>query len=122
MSNPMRFLLLSAAVAVATVSSTQAQEAIEATIVEQVTIVAAKGYAEPETATVTNVRKSRARNGMGYCGEITLEEGEGTTTFHVLLETANGPSVLRLADFPDTDTSNNANAARQLLRNFGCVE
>lgn len=118
----MRFLLLSAVAAASLLASAHAQEAVEATIIEQVTVIAVKGYADPDAAIVTNVRKSLARNGKGYCGEVTLEEGEGTTTFHVLLETANGPSVLRLSDFPETDTSNNANAVRTLLHNFGCVE
>lgn len=99
----------------------QAQE-IDPTILDRVAEIAATGYADPGAAVVTGVFKSRARNGMGYCGDVTIEDGEGVTLFHVLLETAGGPSVLRLADYPESDMSPNAQTVRQLMKNFGCVE
>jgi hypothetical protein len=104
-------------------------EDIDQATIERVTDIATSGYADPGAATVTGVFKSLARNGMGYCGEVTVEGGEVTvegggsvTVFHVLLETAGGPSVLRLADYPDTDMSPNAQTVRQLMKNFGCTE
>jgi hypothetical protein len=59
---------------------------------------------------------------MGYCGDVTVEDGDGVTLFHVLLETAGGPSVLRLADYPESDISPNAQTVRQMMKNFGCVD
>lgn len=115
-------MLLPALCAVAVTSSALAQEAVDPAVVEQVTVIATRGYLTPATAIVTNVHKSLARNGMGYCGEVTIEDGDGITVFHVLLETTGGPSVLRLADFPESDTSANAVAVRQLMKNFGCTD
>lgn len=95
---------------------------IDRAILDRVAEIAVTGYVDPATAVVTGVFKSLARNGMGYCGDVTVEDGDGVTLFHVLLETAGGPSVLRLADYPESDTSPNAQTVRQLMKNFGCVE
>ena len=95
---------------------------IEPATLDRVAEIAAAGYADPAAAVVTGVRKSLARNGMGYCGDVTVEGGDEVTLFHVLLETAGGPSVLRLADYPESDMSPNAQTVRQLMKNFGCVE
>lgn len=67
-------------------------------IVAKVTTAAAKGYGSPADAEVRNVRLSKAMNGTGYCGEISVEGADGTfTVFHVLLETPSGPvGVARL--------------------------
>ena len=75
-------------------------------------------------ATVRNVRKSRARNGLGYCGEVSLDGGSGGfTLFHVILAGKDSAaSVLRLSDYPDSDQSRNAAMVRQLFVNFGCIE
>jgi hypothetical protein len=100
----------------------QAQDTIDAAILDRVAEIAATGYADPDAAVVSGVRKSLARNGMGYCGDVTIEDGDGVTLFHVLLETAGGPSVLRLADYPESDMSPNAQTVRQLMKNFGCAE
>jgi hypothetical protein len=97
-------------------------QAVDPAIIERVTVIATSGYTDPGAATVAGVFKSLARNGMGYCGEVTMEGSDGVTVFHVLLETAGGPSVLRLADYPDTDVSPNAQTVRQLMKNFGCTE
>ena len=103
------------------VAPLQAQD-IDPTILDQVAEIATSGYADPAAAVVTGVFKSRARNGMGYCGDVTVEGGDKVTLFHVLLETAGGPSVLRLADYPESDMSPNAQTVRQLMKNFGCAE
>lgn len=97
-------------------------ENVDQAILDRVAAIAVTGYAHPAAAVVTGVRKSLARNGMGYCGDVTVEDGDGVTLFHVLLETAGGPSVLRLADYPESDTSPNAQTVRQMMKNFGCVE
>jgi hypothetical protein len=95
---------------------------IDFAIVVRVTETATKGYVAPEAATVSNIRKSRAMNGTGYCGEVSIEGSAETTTFHVILETPNGPSVLRLSDYPESDMSPSAQTVRQMMKNFGCVE
>jgi hypothetical protein len=113
-------------VAAAILSATIAwadEEKIEAATLAAITAVASKGYARPAAAAVRNVRKSKAKNGLGYCGEISREGGEGFTLFHVILAGKDSTaSVLRLADYPDTDQSLNAMAVRRLLVNFGCTE
>ena len=34
----------------------------------------------------------------------------------------NGASVLRLVDYPDSDTSRNAETVRRMMVNFGCTK
>jgi hypothetical protein len=94
---------------------------------DKVLAAATKGYARPEVAKIRNVRKSLAVNGTGYCGEITVEEEadngvETYTTFHVVLETPSGPSVLRLSDFKTPETDPQAATVHQMMRNFGCIK
>lgn len=121
----MRTALCAAATLVGVIASnavvTAAEDIDPATLVA-VTEIATRDYVDPDAAIVSGVQKSRARNGMGYCGEVTLEDGEGVSVFHVLLESTNGPSVLLAADYPETDTSPNANTVRHLMKAFGCVE
>lgn len=119
----MRLAALAAAVPMCLMAAAPvAAQDIDAATLARVAEIAARDYADPEAAIVTGVFKSRARNGMGYCGEITLEGGAGVTTFHVLIESAMGPSVLMLADYPESDMSPNAQTVRQLMSNFGCTE
>jgi hypothetical protein len=95
---------------------------IDQATIDLVTAAATKGYASPQAATVGNIRKSLAANGSGYCGTVSVEGSGETTIFHVILETPSGPSVLRLADFPESDLSPNAVVVREMMKNFGCVE
>jgi hypothetical protein len=126
----MRSLLLTAALAVAfaqvpALAAEPAEPAapVDAQTLAAVTAVATKGYAHPEAAEVRSVTKSRARNGMGYCGEVSVEGSEGTfTAFHALLETANGTSVIRLSDYPEAEDDPQTVAVLRLLTNFGCRE
>ena len=98
-------------------------EDIEQATLDNVQATATKGYAHPASAKLRNVHKSLATNGSGYCGEVTVEETEETyTTFHVLLDTPNGPSVLRLYDFSSPDTDPQAATVHQMMRNFGCLK
>lgn len=96
---------------------------VEESTLDAIVLLAAKGYTAPEAAEVRGVHKSLARNGLGYCGEISVGAGEGFTVFHVILadEDGGGASVLRLADYPDEDQSQNAVAVRRMMRNFGCI-
>jgi hypothetical protein len=119
MRAPIIVFAVASLVAVATPVHAQV---IDPAILDRVAEIATNGYADPGSAVVTGVFKSRARNGMGYCGDVTVEGGDEVTLFHVLLETAGGPSVLRLADYPESDMSPNAQTVRQLMKNFGCVE
>jgi hypothetical protein len=90
---------------------------------DKVLAAATKGYARPEIARIRNVRKSLAVNGSGYCGEITVEDAVETyTTFHVLLDTPSGPSVLRLSDFKTPESDPQAATVHQMMRNFGCIK
>jgi hypothetical protein len=120
-------LLPAATVAAAALSAAGAladDEAIGASTLAAIAAVATKGYVHPMAATVRNVRKSRARNGLGYCGEVSLDGGSsGFTLFHVILAGKDSAaSVLRLGDYPDSDRSRNAAMVRQLFVNFGCTE
>jgi len=115
-------VLVAAAMSSATVAWAD-EEKIEAATLAAITAVATQGYAHPAAAAVRNVRKSRAKNGLGYCGEISREGGGGFSLFHVILAGEDGAaSVLRLADYPDTDQSLNAMTVRRLLVDFGCTE
>jgi hypothetical protein len=99
------------------------EEPITAATLDTIAAVATKDYAHPAAAAVRNVRKSKAKNGLGYCGEVSVEGGGGFTLFHVILAGKDSTaSVLRLADYPDSDLSLNAMAVRRLLVNFGCTE
>ena len=51
-----------------------------------------------------------------------LTAGGDFTVFHAILAGGTGPSVLRMADFPESDQSSNATTVRQMMKNFGCVE
>jgi hypothetical protein len=114
--------MVAAGVLSATIASA-AEETIEASTLDAITAVATKGYAHPAAAALRNVRKSKAKNGLGYCGEVSVEGSGGFTLFHVILAGKDGTaSVLRLADYPDSDLSPNAMAVRRLLVNFGCTE
>jgi hypothetical protein len=97
-------------------------ETIEAATLDAVTALATKGYRAPEAAIVRGVRKSLARSGLGYCGEVSSGAGEEFTLFHAILADTDGKgaSVLRLADYPKGDQ--NAGAVRQILEHFGCLD
>jgi hypothetical protein len=121
----MRFQLLAAALA-ATILAVPAfaDDAPDQATLDRVLAVATKGYAHPETARLRNVHKSKARNGLGWCGEVTVENGDGYTIFHAILADDKGgeASVLRLVDYPDSDTSRNAEMVRRMMVNFGCTK
>lgn len=117
-SNAMRLPIILALLSV--VPSVASSQEIDADTMTAVVALATKGYAAPEAAEIRNVRKSLARNGMGYCGEVTIEDGEGFTVFHAIIESGTGPSVIRLADYPEGAAY--ADIAQRLMRNFGCVE
>lgn len=89
-----------------------------------VTLLAAKGYATPEAAEVRNVHLSKARNGRGYCGEVSVEGSAGEfTTFHVILAEGNEVgSSLRASDYPMNASSTQDDTVQLLLHNFGCTE
>lgn len=117
------FLVASVMAAVLPPAAIATEEKIEASTLDAITAVATKGYKHPATATVRNVHKSKARNGRGYCGEVSLEGLDGFTLFHAIIAGGDTPaSVLRLADYPADDQSRNAIAVRRLMVNFGCAE
>ena len=73
------------------------EEEIDAATLAAVTTLATKGYHQPATASIRNIHKSKARNGLGYCGEVSLENGGGFTLFHAILAGKDSPaSLLRL--------------------------
>lgn len=118
----LRYPAAALAAVLATPIAVSAAEDVDPATLAAVAEIATRDYADPDSAVVTGVHKSRARNGMGYCGEVTLEGGAGVSVFHVLLESADGPSVLVAADYPETDKSPNAETVRHLMKAFGCVE
>jgi hypothetical protein len=119
-------VFLAAAVAAAILSPTMLlaeEETIDAATLDAVSTLATRGYHHPAAASIRKIHKSRARNGLGYCGEVSLEDGGGFTLFHAILEAKDSPaSVLRLADYPDGDQSRNAIAVRRMMVDFGCLE
>jgi hypothetical protein len=120
----MRFQFLAAALAAGVLSlPALGDEAVDPATLDKVLAVATRGYAHPEAARIRNVHKSAAKNGLGYCGEVTVEAGDGFTVFHAILadDKGNGASVLRLADYPESDTSRNAEMVRRMMVNFGCT-
>ena len=111
------------AVLVLGVTTVSAEETIEPATLDAITALATRGYDDPSAAELRSVRKSKAMNGLGYCGEVTLAEGDGFTVFHVILgEEGQAGTVLRLADFPEDDQSPQAVVVREMMKNFGCVE
>jgi hypothetical protein len=115
-------VLASLSGAVAQTVDDQSGAGIEAATLSAVLALATRDLADPGAAHVRNIHKSLARNGQGYCGEVSLADGRDFTIFHAILEGGTGPSVLRLADFPESDQSSSATTVRQLMKNFGCVE
>ena len=101
-----------------------ADDGPDAATLAQVQAVATRGYAHPEAAKIRAVHKSAAKNGLGWCGEVTVEPGEGYTPFHAILadKDGKGATVIRLADYPLSDTSRNAEMVRKLMANFGCTK
>jgi hypothetical protein len=128
MVSPMRILLAgclvlaSLAGAFAQTVDDQSATGIEAETLSALLALATRDFADPGAAHIRNIHKSLARNGQGYCGEVSLAEGSDFTVFHAILESGSGPSVLRLVDFPESDQSSNATTVRQMMKNFGCVE
>lgn len=121
----MRLPLLAAALVVAALAPPAlADDPVDQTILDKVLTVATRGYAHPEAATIRNVHKSAAKNGLGWCGEVSVESGSGFTAFHALLadKDGKGASVIRLADYPDSDQSRNAMVVRKMMVNFGCTK
>src|SRR4051812_14225092 len=98
-------VFLAAAIAAAVLSPTMlaaAEEMIDASTLDAVSTLATKGYQRPTAASIRHIHKSKARNGLGYCGEVSLEGGAGFTPFHAILAAKDSPaSVLRLADYPE---------------------
>jgi hypothetical protein len=94
---------------------------IDSDTLSAVLALATRDLSDPGQAHFRNIHKSLARNGKGYCGEVSLNGGD-FTVFHAILEDGTGPSVLRLVDFPESDQSSWAIAVRQMMKNFGCVE
>jgi hypothetical protein len=114
----MRALLLFVLLLVATTFALA--DEIDSDTMAAVVALAARDYADPAAAEIRNVRKSLARNNQGYCGEITIEDGDGFTVFHAIIESGTGPSVLRLADYADDPAY--GETVQRLMRNFGCME
>jgi hypothetical protein len=111
------------AVLVLAPSTVLADERIEASTLDAITALATRGYANPAIAELRAVRKSKAMNGLGYCGEVSLAEGGGFTVFHVILgENGAAGTVIRLAEFPENDQSPHSVVVREMLKNFGCLE
>ena len=70
-----------------------------------------------------NLHPSKARSGKGYCGEVTIEGGDGGfTVFHAILAEHEGSWVLRLSDHAENPGGPNAVAVATLMKNFGCTE
>ena len=119
----MRLMLILAAAALAVAAVPVAAQEIDPVTLEKVRVAATKGYHNPGAAKVSDVKKSLAANGTGYCGKVTIEDmPDATTTFHVVLETPTGPSVLRLSDYNAPETDPNSKVVHEMMQHFGCIE
>jgi len=119
----MRLILVLVAAVFAAVSVPVVAEEIDAATLEKVRVAAAKGYRDPDAAKVSDVKKSLAANGTGYCGKVTIEDmPDAMTTFHVVLETPSGPSVLRLSDYNAPETDPNSKVVHEMMQHFGCIK
>ncbi len=89
-----------------------------------VVALATRGLAEAESAELRNIHQSLARNGMGYCGEVSVAAPTGGepefTVFHAIL--GGEGSLLRLSDYPPEATNTYYAAVTEMLHNFGCIE
>jgi hypothetical protein len=117
---PMAFVLPAGAAFPDVTATAAYTPGIDRATLSAVARTATKGYANPDVAVVSKVRRSRATSGTGYCGEVTIEGGTATTLFHVILRTPRGPSVVRLSDYsregdPLTATAN------VMMHDFGCT-
>jgi hypothetical protein len=119
----MRIIVLT--VGLALLPAAALAEGIDPATLASVEALAKRGYADPEAAVVRNVHKSLARNGMGYCGEVSVEGETGAgafTVFHAIIASGTGPSVLRLVDFAADPLDPNAMTVIEMMRSFGCTE
>ncbi|MCX5516038.1 hypothetical protein [Kaistia algarum] len=71
---------------------------------------------------VRDLKKSLARNGHGYCGEVALAESGPFSPFQVILEPGGDASVLILSDADKADALVARESATALLKNAGCME
>jgi hypothetical protein len=124
---PMRILLV-LGLTLATLASAhgltvddESAAGIDADTLAAILALAARDAPEPDAVHVRKLHKSLARNGRGYCGEVSLADGS-FTIFHAVIGGDTASSILRLADFPEADQSPSANTVRAMMRNFGCVQ
>jgi len=97
-------------------------EALDPALVKAVGALVTRDFAAPEQARIKNLKKSLARNGHGYCGEVS-PGGEGAfVPFHAIVEENGETSLLLLSDFTRPGAKGNLDLATQLLKNFGCTQ
>lgn len=120
----MRLLLAAAIAAITTTAIAQDQPILTDETIAAVTVLATKGYADPSAAEVRNIHLSFARNGHGYCGEVTVEGGETFVPFHAILaDESTAASILRLtAPAGEAKSGSQDETVERMFINFGCIE
>ena len=116
------FLILSVVLTAGFAEAASDAAPIDAATMKAIVALATRGYGEPGKAEVKNVRLSKAKNGKGYCGEVTVEGKSGSTVFHVILGEGSDATVIRLADYPAEGGNKYAEPVARMLHNFGCTE
>jgi hypothetical protein len=115
-------LLLSVLVSAGFAQAASDVPAIDEATMKAIVALATRGYAEPGKAEIKNVHLSKAKNGKGYCGEVTIEGKGEFTVFHVILGEGSDATVIRLSDYPAKTGNNYAETVARMMHNFGCTE
>lgn len=95
--------------------------ALDPAVVAAVGALATRDFAAPQDARLRNLRKSLARNGRGYCGEVSPGGDGPFVPFHAILDENGDTSLLLLSDFTRPGAEGDAETANRLLKNFGCT-
>lgn len=119
--------LLAAALLVASMATASAQTILgpplqSAALNEAVGAAVAAKFDKGTALWIRDLKKSLARNGQGYCGEVGLAEAGPFSPFQVILEPGGNASVLILSDADKADALVTKESATALLQNAGCME
>jgi hypothetical protein len=92
---------------------------LDPALARAITKLATRGFAAPAEAQLRSIHLSKARNGRGYCGEVSVGSSAEFVPFHAIIEADGSASLLRLSD---AATPEDKETAIRLLTNFGCLE
>ncbi|MBB5755071.1 hypothetical protein [Prosthecomicrobium pneumaticum] len=94
---------------------------LDPAVVRSIGALATRDFAAPADARLRNLKKSLARNGHGYCGEVSPGGAGAFVPFHAIVEENGDTSLLLLSDFTRPGATGHLDIAQRLLKNFGCT-